>query len=277
MEENLVKFCRDGKMLMLAFDHRGSFAKLMNPENPDSVSVEDRISLKHDIINSVADQYTGVLVDVEVGLPALKGVVEKPFLLPIEKTGYRDVDGDRVGELEYEADQLKEMGASGVKLLVYFNPEYESAPGQLQMSREVIHDCMRAEMPSFVEIVTYLKEGEMDNAKREDLVLKSLQRYIENGVLPDVFKLQYPGSAQACKDVTKIIGKIPWIMLTGGDDFEEFKRQLQEAVDGGCIGFLAGRSLWKEATTLQGEERARFMREVLPQRFREVSEICLKG
>jgi len=277
MEENLLKFCRDGKMLMLAFDHRGSFSKLMDPENPGAVSSEDRVALKRAIIQSVADQFTGVLVDVEIGLPALDHLTEKPFLLPIEKTGYKDVDGDRVGELEYDAQQLKDMGASGVKLLVYFNPNYESAPGQMQMSREVIHDTMNANLPSFVEIVTYLKGDEkMDDAMREDLVLRSLKRFIENGVLPDVFKLQYPGSAKACKEVTKIIGKIPWIMLTGGDDFDEFKKQLQEAVDGGCIGFLAGRSLWREATELQGEEREKFLKETLPQRFREVSEICLK-
>ena len=272
MEESLIKFTRDGKFLMLALDHRGSFSKLMDPENPGAVPNSEMIELKREIIKSVFEQCSGLLIDVEIGLPALDGM-HKPYLLPIEKTGYRDVHGERLAELEYEAAQIKELGASGVKLLVYFNPNYESAPGQMQVAREVIHDVMTANIPSFVEIVTYKKEGEVVGEERVELVLRSLERFIENGVLPDVFKLQYPGSKEACAKVTKAIGKIPWIMLTGGDDFDQFKQELKEAVEGGCVGFLAGRALWKEVMQLEGEEKKRFLDETLPNRFREICEI----
>ena len=48
---------------MLALDHRGSIKKLMNSLNPESVSDDEVIALKAEIIESLADQFSGVLID----------------------------------------------------------------------------------------------------------------------------------------------------------------------------------------------------------------------
>ena len=119
---------------MLAIDHRGSFKKIINPQDPDSVTDEEVIGNKTAIIQALGDQLTGILVDVDWGLPALKKfgfTAVKPYLLAIEKTGYQEKNGERITELEYHVDQLKQMGAKGVKLLVYFNPFSPTATQQL--------------------------------------------------------------------------------------------------------------------------------------------------
>ena len=45
----------------------------------------------------------------------------KPFLLPIEKSGYVEHAGGRQNELYTSSFEIKEKGASGVKLLIYYN------------------------------------------------------------------------------------------------------------------------------------------------------------
>lgn len=273
---DLEKFKKGGAFLMLAFDHRGSFRKMINPQDPEGVSKVEGVAFKKAIIDSVSDQFSALLIDVEYGLKAYPNP-EKPFLLPIEKSGFKDVEGERLAQLEYEAKELKDKGAAGVKLLLYFHPQYVSAASQLNVAREVMHDAMVNNLPLFLEIVVYQKSGELSLEDRVNLELRSIEQFLTAGVRPDVFKLQYPGSKVSCKKVTKLLGATPWILLTGGDDFEVFKEQLKESEAAGCQGFLAGRALWKEVFKLNGREKENFLKTTLPQRFSEISQIFAKG
>jgi tagatose-1,6-bisphosphate aldolase len=265
---------KDGKFLMLALDHRGSFKKLMNPQNPDSVTDQMAIDLKGEIINAVKDQMSGVLIDPDYGLPAY---VEKtkPFLLPVEKTGYEAKGGERLTKLEYGVPKLMEWGAGGAKILLFFNPYLETAEAQLETGKSVVDECKSRDYPLFLEIVTYEADHEVTMEEREKLVIESLKKFVARGVLPDVFKLEYPGSSVACRTISAILQEheIPWILLTRGDSFEHFTQQLKDAVSRGAVGFLAGRALWQEVCTMQGEEKQKFLKETLPERFRMISDI----
>jgi len=276
---NLDKFTSEGKFLMLALDHRGSIKKLMNPADPDSVADDDVIKLKSDIISSLASQLSGVLIDEVWGIEACKEVCQvKPFLLPLEKTGYIESDGEKITELEFSVEQLKEMGASGAKLLLYFNPDAESAEKQLATAKLVMEDCRNNDFPFFLEIVTYafnpgLSTQFQTGIVGSNVILQSLQQFLENGIVPSVWKLEYPGSFEACQEITSLVGNTPWILLTGGKSFEEFKGELEKAVASGAKGFLAGRALWQEVCKLEGEEKKKFLETTLPERFKEISSI----
>ena len=256
---HLDQFTQDGKFLMLALDHRGSFKKLINPASPDSVSDEVVIHLKSEIIQALQEQFSALLIDEVWGLEACKEVCEvKPFLLPLEKSGST--------ELEYTVQHLKEMGASGAKLLLYFNPNVQLAQKQLATARKVMEDCKQNNFPFFLEIVTYTGNK---------LVIDSVKMFLNNGIFPSVWKLEYPGSFENCQQITQLVGNTPWILLTGGQSFEEFKRELEVAIKAGAKGFLAGRALWKEICTLSGGEKQNFLERTLSQRFKEVSEIAM--
>src|SRR3989338_6430233 len=108
----LAQFQIRGKYLMLALDHRASFLKLISPDEPTTVSAERAVALKREIIQSVIDQTSGVLLDLDYGFPAYQGFA-KPFLLPLEKSGYTDQAGERLTELGYQPQELKEQGAAG--------------------------------------------------------------------------------------------------------------------------------------------------------------------
>lgn len=255
---------------MLALDHRGSFLKLMGQEDPKAA-----VSLKHDIIGAVADQMTGVLIDPDYGLPAYQGF-NKPFLLPMEKSGYGDQNGERTTELVYSAKQLKQWGASGAKLLLYFNPRLASADTQMQVATEAIVEAHQAGLPLFLEIVTY--DPANDKAPvQSQLVIESLGKLLGAGIVPDVWKLEYPGDAASCIKVTSLVGQVPWILLTRGEQFDTFTEQLKAATAAGARGFLAGRALWQEVCTLDGEAKQTFLTQTLPARFKKTAAISLNG
>lgn len=276
---DLSKFQKDGKFLMLAFDHRGSFKKLMNPENPDSVTDEAAIALKKEIIDSLRGQFSSILVDEQIGLKAFEPR-DVPYLLPIEKTGYETTGDERLTELGTSVDALKSAGASGCKILVWFNPYVESAQKQLEISKKVMDDCKAADFPYFLEIRTYNGDREadkMEDDEREKIILESLKMFLRHDIYPDVYKLEYPASSLACQTISAALQlterEIPWILLTMGSSFDDFVTQLKEASIRGCKGFLAGRAVWQEVCAMQGEEKEKFLKEILPQRFKTISDI----
>jgi sulfofructosephosphate aldolase len=259
--DNLDKFKSNGKFLMLALDHRGSIKKLINPGNPDAVTDEVVVQLKSEIIQGLADQFSGVLIDETFGLDACKEVCSiKPFLLPLEKSSHTGLT-----ELEYSVEDLKSYGATGAKILIDFDPDSENVSKQLETAKKAAEEARVADFPLFLEIVTH----------SPDKVLESLQMFLDFGVEPDVWKLEFPGSFENCQQITGMVGKTPWILLTGGNSFEEFSTELQKAITGGAKGFLAGRALWQEVCKLEGEEKKKFLETTLPERFKEIAAVAI--
>jgi tagatose-1,6-bisphosphate aldolase len=275
---NLDQFKKNNRFLMLAFDHRGSFKKLMNHEDPDSVTDEQAIALKKEIIDSLRGQFSSVLIDQTIGLHAYEPK-DKPFLLPVEKSGYEQQGKDRLTELAYSIEDLKAAGASGAKILVYFNPFGKTAQQQLETSKKVLEDCKKNDFPYFLEIRNYNDQGEesdkMEAEEREKIGIASLKMFMEAEIYPDVYKLEYPGSGMGCQTISAILQEkqIPWIMLTMGAGFDEFAEQLKIASERGCQGFLAGRAVWADVCTMHGEEKEKFLKEILPGRFRKICTI----
>jgi len=287
---DISRFTNKGKILMLALDHRGSFKKLINQEAPESVSQAQVIRIKQEIINSLYAQFSGVLIDSEAGLSAFQKAsvaksAPKPYLLCIEKTGYeieshfakasQDKQGSRKTNLEFSVDELKNLGAGGIKLLLYYHPQAPTKQHQLTVAKQVLQDCRAAKLPLFLELVTYtLPEF---NSHKPELVLDSVYDFLQAGIIPDVFKLEYPGDPAACFQITKILKKTPWILLTKGDSFVNFKQQLKIAVANGAIGFLAGRSLWQEFGQYPELKRLDYFQTVVLERFSQIRQIVLSA
>ncbi len=256
---------------MLALDHRGSFKKFINKSDPESVTDEEIIKVKKMIIDATRDDFSGVLVDPDLGLKAFENP-DKPYLLCIEKTGYSEEKGERTTQLEYTVEQLKEKGASGVKILLYFNPEASNCSAQLETARIVLNDCRALDMPLFLEIVTYGNEAIAKD--RSEWVLRSVDDFLRENIVPDVFKLEYPGDAIACKKITSMLGRTPWILLTRGEPYEVFLEQLMTAYANGAVGFLAGRAIWQEVANYEDDdERERFLNTIASERFKEICDV----
>ncbi len=283
---DLSIFQNQGKYLMLALDHRGSFKKYVKPTDPESATDAEMVEVKGMIISALQEQFSGVLIDVGWGLPGYESRT-KPYLLPLEKSGYTDSAGERTTELEYSAKQLKDLGAGGAKLLLYFNPEASNCDQQCATAKKALDDSHANDLPLFLEIVTYGNE-ELGKSRAE-WVLRSIQMLVEKNIIPDVWKLEYPSSAttaeatagkagdlESCKKITELVGNTPWILLTRGEKFDGFAEQLKDAVEAGAVGFLAGRALWQEIGECKTEkEKQNYLDTEVVQRFKIISNICL--
>jgi tagatose 1,6-diphosphate aldolase len=138
------------------------------------------------------------------------------------------------------------------------------------MVRAALEDCRRADLLCVMELMTYPLDDESPEefaARKEDLVVEGAVLLEECG--SQVLKLEYPGSAAACRRVTDALS-VPWAVLSAGVDHEAFCDQLRDAMGGGAQGFIAGRSLWKEAVGMPSPERRYFLDGVARRRMEEM-------
>ncbi len=272
-------FMKNGRILMLALDHRGSIEKMLPLSIPASIRRQTIIDIKQTLITSLSPYYSGVLLDSDYGLPAYKKVMESPtpisapYLLCIEKTGYTDTHHERLTQLEYTVEALKAKGASGVKILLFFHPDARTADQQIALTKKVYEDCKKNGLPFFLEILNYSLDGNPYDASA--LVPRSVKIFLEHGITADVFKLEFPGSAAACQEVTRMLGETPWILLTKGDTYEGFVAGLKVAIANGSRGFLAGRSIWQDFAQLPQEQWKQFFATIAVERFKKICDIAL--
>jgi len=259
---------------MLALDHRKSLKKLINPSQPETITDEEIVFWKEKIIKALYRLSSGILLDPEYGLAAYRSVAAKeqqkrlsPFLLSLEKSGYQEKGNERLTELEYSAEELKEKGASGVKLLIYFNSQASTATAQIELAKKALAEARQQRLPLFLEIVHYGPGADVPT---------TIKAFQNQGVTPEVFKLEFPGDAKKCYQVTQLLRGTPWILLTRGVSFQKFENQLKTAAANGASGFLAGRALWQEVFSLPPEDQADFLKQTLPQRFERLSQVFEK-
>ncbi len=269
----VAPFAKNGKILMLALDHRGAFKSLLNRDHPDTVMPQEIITLKERILRASAKEVSGVLIDPLYGLPAYRSAgLLTPYLLSTEKTGYESVGNDRRTIIESHANVLKEQGAHGVKLLLYYQPFAETAVYQRSVAKQVANECRDNNLPFFLEIVTY-GDGPVDA-----MLIHSINDFLEDGIRPDVFKLEFPGSKESCLKITEILKDIPWILLTRGVTYPIFEGQLSTAISAVAVGYLAGRAVWQEGLSMkEGEDRENFIQTTIPERLKRLADIALSG
>jgi tagatose-1,6-bisphosphate aldolase len=141
-------FTQNNSFFMLALDHRGSFEKLAGTTDEKTL-----INLKLEIINSLIYQFSGVLIDRTYGFKAYSLInkdILKPFLLPIEKSGYKESGDGRLNELDTSAGEIRDLGGSGVKLLIYFNKKDKNSKKQIELAKVVNEQCKQENIPFFL-------------------------------------------------------------------------------------------------------------------------------
>ena len=285
---------RKGILTVCALDHRGSLRKALNKENPDGVSYEDMVQFKLDLCRIVSPLASAVLLDPIYGAAqaiaagALSG--RTGLLVSAEMTGYSGESTARVTTLlpGWGVSKIRRMGASAVKLLIYFRPDVkEVASKQLDLVKELADECIREDIPLLVESVAYPTAAEKSrpeefSKKKPDLVLEAARQLT---VLPiDVLKSEFPGDISYEKDDGKLqtycrqlteASRLPWVLLSAGVNYEQFKREVEMASKGGASGFMAGRALWQEGARVSSrEERLAFFRETTAARLKEIADMA---
>ncbi len=282
-----------GLLTITALDHRGSLQKALNPEDPKSVPFHKMTDYKLKLLRYLGPHSSAILIDPIYGAAAAvaKGAVAgtQGFLVSLEATGYQDAEGDRVTTVAdgWSVEKIKRMGASAVKILLYFNPSSSTSERQEEFIKQAVEDCERYDIPLLVEPMTYSivggpAKGTPEFAKlKPEMVIETARRLCPLGI--DVLKAEFPDDpdheqdenvmAEHCRQLNEAAG-IPWVLLSAGVDYDKFKLQTTIACENGASGFLAGRAIWQEAPRLPEDEQDEFLASVAVQRLDELTRIA---
>ena len=253
----------DGYFLICAIDHLSDFVELLG-EGPD-VGFRDVVAAKDAVVRAVAGTVSAVLLDPLYGLghlvasgavPATVGVV-----CSIEDEDYRHPPGPRRTRLRegWRVEDIKRAGADLGKLLWYYRPDTAVADAQRQLVRDLVASCAAIGLPLVVEPVWYPLPGEDPTGtgwrqRRVDGIVASAAEVAGFGV--DLLKVEFPGyvdtaegrrsAAAACAELAAAV-PVPWVLLSAGVGYPDFRTQLEVACRAGASGYLAGRSVWRDA------------------------------
>jgi len=285
-----------GILTVCAIDHRESLRRALNEKNPEAVSYRQMVDFKLDLVGVVAPFASAVLLDpiYGAGQAIASGILPGHIglLVSAEKTGYSGASTARITELllDWSVRKVKKLGASAVKLLIYFRVDLkEIASKQLDLVGKMAKQCTEEDIPLLVESVSYSTAEEEDNPeefskKKPELVVEAASRLT---ALPiDISKSEFPAEIDYEKDEAKLksycqelsqVSRLPWVLLSAGTDFERFRKEVEIACKAGASGFMAGRALWQEATQISSrEERLNFFKSQTVSRLKELTQIADK-
>jgi tagatose 1,6-diphosphate aldolase len=285
-----------GVFSILAIDHRNSLRRALGAEAPDAVTDEALMAFKQAVVTALAPVASAVLLDAEFGaaraistgaLPGATGLI-----VALERSGYEGERTARVSELlpGWDGDRAGQMGASAVKLLVYYHPDAPTAPQTELLVRQVADSCQQADVPFFLEPLSYPLDPtrrRLPPGERRRVVVETARRLtVISGV--DVLKAEFPLDIDpqdgtvvpaetewlaACRELTAA-SRVPWVLLSAGVGFETYLRQVVVAASAGASGVAVGRAVWREATQLPAGARVGFLSTVAQRRMARTTALC---
>ncbi|MGB8984339.1 MAG: tagatose 1,6-diphosphate aldolase [Anaerolineales bacterium] len=275
---------RRGTITALALDHRQNLRKA----NPAFVSDEELSRFKLDVTSALASKATAVLLDPEVS--AAQAVAERAIpnnvglVVAVESTGYTGDATARQAQLipGWSVEKAKRMGASAVKLLVYYHPDAQTASEIELFTKKTADDCRQCDLVLMLEPLSYsLNENKkLSSDEKRYVVVETARRLTPLGV--DILKAEFPLDAgerdqkvwaDACAEISAT-STAPWILLSAAVDYEVFLQQVTIACKAGASGIAVGRAVWKEAVMLDGDERSKFLRTTARQRISRLTSLC---
>jgi tagatose 1,6-diphosphate aldolase len=278
-----------GTFTCLALDHRQNLRKALNPYNPGTVNDAELTHFKLDVTASLASSSTAVLLDPEFGAAqavasgALPGHI--PIVVALEATGYGGEPTARHSQIlpGWSVEKAKRMGASLVKLLVYYHPDSPTAREIEAFVKQVADECLHMDIGLMLEPLSYPLSpgGRLASEEKRYVVTETARRLTPLGV--DLLKAEFPLDAseitqeaewvQACRQVSSL-SQAPWIVLSAAVDFDTYLHQVRSACYAGASGCAVGRAVWQEAVRMDGDARAALLKEVALPRLKALSEIC---
>ena len=255
----------DGFFVTCALDHGDDYRELIDPDL-SKVPHARTVASKLDLITTVASEVSSFLLDPEYAAAhsILTGALPRDvgLMVCVEEEGGYEGTGER-GETRFRrnwnAAQIKRMGGDMCKLLWFFRPDGPIAQTQQQIVRDLVADCAAQSLPLVVEPIWNPLDGEDPSQaswqeKRAEGIVESA--IIAHDLGADMLKLEYPGSVATPEDQARSAARcvriseavnVPWVILSAGVGYDSFKVQVELACRGGAAGFVAGRSIWRDA------------------------------
>ncbi len=273
-----------GTITALALDHRQNLRKA----NPAFISDVELSGFKLDVTSVLASGATAVLLDPEVS--AAQAVAQRAIpkdvglVVAVESTGYTGDATARQAQIipGWSVEKARRMGASAIKLLVYYHPDASTA-GEIEDFTSVIAaDCKRHDLVLMLEPLSYslAENRRLTSDEKRYVVVETARRLTPLSV--DILKAEFPLDVDdreetkwmdACREISAA-SVVPWILLSAAVEYETFLRQVMIACTAGASGIAVGRAVWKEAVTMGPGERLNFLQTTARQRLSRLTSLC---
>jgi myo-inositol catabolism protein IolC len=267
----------DGKLYILAFDHRGSFQKKMfgiegdpTPEQTETISDAKRLiyegmQLATERDGGVDAAAAGVLVDEQFGsdIPEQAKGHGLKLAMPVEKSGQDEFD------FQYDEDfgsHIESFDPNFSKVLVRYNPDAEAEMNQRQLGRlkelaDWLHDNDRLFL---FELLVPAEDSQLEQAGgdtdrydaelRPELMRRAIEDIQDFGIEVDIWKIEGVDRREDAEMLAEQTRKgdgrenVKSVLLGRGASDDKVDHWLRQAagVDG-FIGFAIGRSIWWDA------------------------------
>ncbi|HEX2070250.1 MAG TPA: DUF2090 domain-containing protein [Thermoleophilaceae bacterium] len=264
----------DGKLYILAFDHRGSFQKKMfgiegDPTPEQTATIADAKHLIFEGMSKAADRgadphASGALVDEQFGgdIPRDAKARGLKLAMPVEKSGQNEFDfeyGDAFGEhiLQFDPDFSK--------VLVRYNPDGDAEMNETQLGKlRRLSDWLKQNDRKFLfELLVPAEPAQLESVGgdtdrydaelRPDLMRRAIEQIQDAGIDVDIWKIEGVDEQADCEmlaEVTRRDGRdgVVCVLLGRGASDAKVDHWLRQAapVDG-FVGFAIGRSIWWDA------------------------------
>ena len=267
----------NGKLYILAFDHRGSFQKKMfgidaDPTPQQSGVIADAKLVIYEgmekavALGDVSGDQIGVLVDEQFGspvdIPAKARGRGLKLAIPVEKSGQNEFDfeyGDDFGA------HIEKLDPDYSKVLVRFNPEDDGAVNERQLERlRRLSDWLLAHNRKFLfELLVPATEAQLakvngdphryDAELRPELMCRTIETVQRAGIEVDIWKIEGVDDREDARMLARQTrrggrNQVLCVLLGRGASDEQVDEWLRQAapVDG-FVGFAIGRSIWWDA------------------------------
>ena len=278
---------KNGAIMVIACDQRGGIRKLLadTPEEQKKITDNTLGETKSDVVRYLAAEAPCVLLDPICAVPRVveEGSLARDvaLLIGLDASGYdTDAQGHWLSKLVsgVTARRVRALGGTGGKLMVYLRSDEKTGNEQnIQIIKDCIADFAAEDLLLVVEFLTYPMPGESQEdykAKFPSLIEGGSRICLELG--SKVLKIPYPGTPEACANITAMAGSVPWSVLSAGVDHSTFIGQVEIAMANGASGVIAGRSLWKDCVSLdRKKQKDLLITRALP-RLREIQAILAR-
>jgi len=272
-----------GTITALALDHRQNLRKA----NPAFMDDSELSHFKLDVTKALAHRATAVLLDPEVSAAqaiASRAIPNVGLVVAVESTGYTGDATARHAQIipGWSVEKAKRMGASAVKLLVYYHPDSPTAKEIEDFTARISEECSKYDLVLMLEPLSYsLDENKkLSSEEKRYVVVETAKRLSPLNV--DVLKAEFPLGvdetdskvwADACAEISSA-STVPWILLSAAVDYETFLHQVTVACNAGASGIAVGRAVWKEAVTMNSDDRLTFLRSTAKYRLSRLTSLC---
>src|SRR3954454_19426626 len=266
----------DGKLYILAFDHRGSFQKKwfglgdeITQEDTDRIT--DAKTLIYEGLELALGQgadasITGALVDEQFGgdVPQRAKDHGIKLAMPVEKSGQNEFDfqyGDDFGA------HIEKFGPDFSKVLVRYNPDdpdtemNERQLGRLKKLADWLHDNDRKFLFELLVPATdsQLEQVDGDSDRydtelRPELMRRAIEDCQEFGIEVDIWKIEGVDEQSDCEMLVQQSRKgegregVVCVVLGRGASDDKVDQWLRAGAPvEGYVGFAIGRSIWWDA------------------------------